>query len=34
MGLDPERTLLTFGADLDKGTEPGIFFLTFLNIVR
>lgn len=28
MGLGPERTLLTFGADLDKGMNPG-FFLTF-----
>ena len=26
MGLGPEYTTLTFGADLDKGMDPGIFF--------
>lgn len=30
MGLSPEQTPLTFSADLDQGTDPGIIFVSFL----
>lgn len=34
MGLGPDQTSLTFGADPDEGMDPGLCFLTFFNIVK
>lgn len=32
MGLSPEMIPLACGEDLDKGMDPGFFFLPFFNI--